>query len=132
VGDVVEKEIYPALLGPIAAQGARQAIVQGIRHFERERLSDDFTNSIGDVVSGIVRRQEAGNICVEIGKAEAILPYCERSPGEEYAAGDRVSCLLLKIGQTQSGPELVLSRFHSRFVRGLLELEVAEIADCTV
>ncbi|MDR0590345.1 MAG: transcription termination factor NusA [Puniceicoccales bacterium] len=132
IGDVVEREIDPALLGRIAAQGARQAIVQGIRHFEREKLYDDFKNSIGDIVSGIVRRQEAGNIYVEVGKAEAILPYRERIPGEEYAAGDRVCCLLLKIDQTQYGPELILSRSHSRFVRRLLELEVAEIADGTV
>jgi N utilization substance protein A len=90
VSDVVEKEIDPALLSPIANQCTRQTIVQGIRHFEREKLYHDFKNSIGGVVSGIVRRQEAGNIHVEIGKAEAILRYRERISGEKYAAGDRV------------------------------------------
>lgn len=132
VGDVIEKPIDPALLGRIAAQGARQAIAQGIRNFEREKLYEDFKNSVGDVVSGIVRRQDAGNIYVELGKSEAILPYRERIPGEEYTPGDRIRCLLLKIDQTPHGPELILSRSHTRFVRRLLEIEVTEIADGTV
>ncbi|MDR2200953.1 MAG: transcription termination factor NusA [Puniceicoccales bacterium] len=132
VGDVLEKEIDPSLLGRIVAQGARQMIFHEIRHFEREKLYEDFKNSVGDVVTGIVRRQDAGNIYVELGKSEAVLPYKERIPGEEYIPGDRVCCLLLKIDQTQHGPEIILSRSHSRFVRRLLEIEVSEIADGTV
>jgi N utilization substance protein A len=107
-------------------------IFHEIRHFEREKLYEDFKNSVGDVVSGIVRRQDAGNIYIELGKSEAILPYKERIPGEEYVPGDRVCCLLLKIDQTQHGPEIILSRSHGRFVRRLLEIEVSEIADGTV
>jgi N utilization substance protein A len=132
VGDVVEREIDPSLLGRIVAQSARQIIFHEIRHFEREKLYEDFKNSVGDVVSGIVRRQDAGNIFVELGKSEAVLPYKERIPGEEYIPGDRVCCLLLKIEQTQYGPEIILSRSHGRFVRRLLEIEVSEIADGTV
>jgi N utilization substance protein A len=132
VGDVVEKEIDPAFLGRIAAQGARQAITQGIRHFEREKLYEDFRHSIGDIVSGVVRHQDSGNIYVELGKSEAVLPYRERIPGEEYVPGDRIRCLLLKIEQSSRGPEIVLSRSHGRFVRRLLEIEVTEIADGTV
>jgi N utilization substance protein A len=132
VSQVVEKEIDPAFLGRIAAQGARQAITQGIRHFEREKLYEDFKSSIGDIVSGIVRHQDSGNIYVELGKAEAILPYRERIPGEEYVPGDRIRCLLLKIEQSSHGPDIVLSRSHWRFVRRLLEIEVTEIADGTV
>ncbi|MDR2806839.1 MAG: transcription termination factor NusA, partial [Puniceicoccales bacterium] len=132
IGDVIEKEIDPALLGRIAAQGARQAIFQGIRNFEREKLYEDFKSSVGDILSGIVSRQDSGNIYVELGKAEAILPHREKIPGEEYAPGDRVCGLLLKIDQTPRGPEIILSRSHSRFVRRLLEIEVAEIADGTV
>jgi N utilization substance protein A len=132
VSQVIEKEIDPAFLGRIAAQGARQAITQGIRHFEREKLYEDFKNSIGDIVSGIVRHQDSGNIYVELGKAEAILPYRERIPGEEYVPGDRIRCLLLKIEQSSHGPDIVLSRSHWRFVRRLLEIEVTEIADGTV
>jgi N utilization substance protein A len=132
VGDVIEKEIDPAFLGRIAAQGARQAITQGIRHFERGKLYEDFKNSVGDIVNGIVRHQDSGNIYVELGKAEAILPYRECIPGEEYVSGDRIRCLLLKIEQTPRGPEVILTRSHGRFVRRLLEIEVTEIADGTV
>jgi N utilization substance protein A len=132
VSEVIEKEIDPAFLGRIAAQGARQAITQGVRHFEREKLYEDFKNSIGDIVSGVVRHQDSGNIYVELGKSEAILPYRERIPGEEYVPGDRIRCLLLKIEQSSHGPEIILSRSHGRFVRRLLEIEVTEIADGTV
>ncbi|MDR3317344.1 MAG: transcription termination factor NusA [Puniceicoccales bacterium] len=132
VGDVIEKEIDPAFLGRIAAQSARQAITQGIRHFEREKLYDDFKNSVGDVISGIVRRQDNGNIYIELGKSEATLPNKERIPGEEYMPGDRVCCLLLRIDHNPYGPEIILSRSHPKFVRRLLELEVTEIADNTV
>ncbi|MDR0417892.1 MAG: transcription termination factor NusA [Puniceicoccales bacterium] len=132
IGDVIEKEVDPAFLGRIAAQGARQAITQGIRHFEREKLYEDFKGSIGDIVSGIVRHQDSGNIYVELGKSEAVLPYRERIPGEEYMSGDRIRCLLLKIEQTSHGPEIILSRSQGRFVRRLLEIEVTEIADGTV
>jgi N utilization substance protein A len=132
INEVIEKEIDPAFLGRIAAQGARQAITQGIRHFEREKLYEDFKNSIGDIVSGVVRHQDSGNIYVELGKAEAILPYRERIPGEEYVPGDRIRCLLFKIEQTSHGPDIILSRSHGRFVRRLLEIEVTEIADGTV
>jgi N utilization substance protein A len=131
VSQVIEKEIDPAFLGRIAAQGARQAITQGIRHFEREKLYEDFKSSIGDIVSGVVRHQDSGNIYVELGKAEAILPYRERIPLEEYVPGDQIRCLLLKIEQSSHGPDIVLSRSHWRFVRRLLEIEVTEIADGT-
>ncbi|UPA28225.1 MAG: transcription termination factor NusA [Verrucomicrobiota bacterium] len=132
IGDVIEREIDPVTLGRIAAQGARQAIFQGIRNFEREKLYEDFKNSVGDIVSGIVRRQDMGNIYVELGKSEALLPQRERIPGEEYVPGDRIRCLLLAIDQTPHGPEIILSRSHGRFVRRLLEIEVTEIADGTV
>lgn len=132
IGDVIEREIDPVELGRIAAQGARQAINQGIREFERNKLYEDFKNSVGDIVSGTVRRQDNDNIYVEIGKSEALLPYRERIPGEDYLPGDRIRALLLKIDQTPRGPELILTRSHSRFVRRLLEIEVTEIADGTV
>lgn len=132
IGDVIEREIDPVTLGRIAAQGARQFIFQGIRNFEREKLYEDLKNSIGDIVSGIVRRQDMGNIYVELGKSEALLPQRERIPGEEYVPGDRIRCLLLAIDQTPHGPEVILSRSHGRFVRRLLEIEVTEIADGTV
>ncbi|WOO39463.1 transcription termination factor NusA [Rubellicoccus peritrichatus] len=132
VGDYIEKEIDPAYLGRIAAQTARQAIMQRIRQFEKERIYDDYKDSVGDIVTGTVRRRERGDLIVDLGKAEAILPPRERVPGEDYAPNERIRCLLVGIETTPRGPELILSRSSINFVRRLFELEVTEIADGTV
>ncbi|MCC5806206.1 MAG: transcription termination/antitermination protein NusA [Opitutales bacterium] len=132
VGVFIEKEVDPEALGRIAAQTARQAIMQRLRQFEKERIYDDYKDQVGDIVSGIVRRRERGDLVVDLGKAEAILPPRERVPGEDYAPGERIRCLLLNIEPTNRGPELILSRASVKFVRRLFELEVAEIADGTV
>jgi len=132
LGDVFEKPINPAFLGRIAAQTARQAIMQQVRQFEKERIFDDYKDSIGDVVSGIVRRRERSDLIIDLGKAEALLPAREKVHGEDYAPGERIRCLLLAIEQTNRGPELILTRAHSKFIRRLMELEVTEITDGTV
>ena len=132
VGSILEKEVDPAYLGRIAAQTARQAIMQRIRQFEKDRIYDDYKDAIGTIVSGIVRRRERGNLIVDLGKAEAILPPRERVAGEDYAPGESIRCLLLKIEQANRGPEIILSRSNLNFVRRLFELEVTEIADGTV
>lgn len=132
VGSILEKEVDPAYLGRIAAQTARQAIMQRIRQFEKDRIYDDYKDAIGTIVSGIVRRRERGNLIVDLGKAEAILPPRERVAGEDYAPGENIRCLLLKIEQANRGPEIILSRSNLNFVRRLFELEVTEIADGTV
>ena len=110
VGDIVEKEIDPAYLGRIAAQTARQSIMQRLRQYEKERIYDDFKDMVGDIVSGVVRRRERGDLIVDLGKAEAVLLPKERVPGEDYAPGERIRCLLLNIDHTNRGPELILSR----------------------
>lgn len=132
VGMYIERELEPERLGRIAAQTARQTIMQRLRQFEKERIYDDFKDNVGDIVTGVVRRRERGDLVVDLGKAEAILPSKERVPGEDYAPGERIRCLLLNIEPTNRGPELVLSRSSVRFVRRLFELEVAEIQDGTV
>ncbi|MDR2982613.1 MAG: transcription termination factor NusA [Puniceicoccales bacterium] len=132
IGDVIEKPSNASELGRIAAQTARQAIMQRVRQFEKERIFDEFKDQIGNIVTGVVRRRERGDVIVELGKAEATLPSRERSPGEDFAAGDRIRCLLLDIETTPRGPEIILSRSHPNFVKRMLELEVAEIADGTV
>lgn len=132
IGETVEKEIDPAYLGRIAAQTARQAIMQRIRQFEKERIYDDYKDTVGDIVTGTVRRRERGDLIVDLGKAEAILPPRERVPGEDYAPGESIRCLLLKIEQSNRGPDIILSRSNLNFVRRLFELEVTEIADGTV
>lgn len=132
MGEVLEREIDPSSLGRIAAQTARQAVMQRIRQFEKDRIYDDFKDMVGNIVTGTVRRRERGDIYIDLGKAEALLPGKEQVPGEEYQPGDRVRCLLLAIDSTPRGPEIILSRGSPKFVRRLFELEVTEIADGTV
>ena len=132
VGEVLEQQMDPSYLGRIAAQTARQAIMQRIRQFEKDRIYEDYKDAIGDIVTGTVRRRERGDLIVDLGKAEAILPPRERVPGEDYAPGESIRCLLLKIEQTNRGPDIILSRSNINFVRRLFELEVTEITDGTV
>ena len=132
VGDIVEREIDPSYLGRIAAKTAEQAIKQRLRQFEKEHIYDEFRDQVGNLVTGIVRRKDRGDLVVEVGKAEALLPWRERVPGEDWAPGERIRCLLNKLEQHGRGPELVLSRSSLNFVRKLFEMEVAEIADGTV
>ncbi|HRP05174.1 MAG TPA: transcription termination factor NusA [Opitutaceae bacterium] len=132
IGEMIDREIDPSTLGRIAAQTARQAVMQRLRQFEKERIYDDFKDMVGNIVTGTVRRKERNDIFIDLGKAEAILPGKEQVPGEEYQPGDRIRCLLLEIENSPRGPELVLSRSSPRFVRRLFEVEVTEIADGTV
>jgi N utilization substance protein A len=132
VGDLITKEIDPSHLGRIAAQTARQAIMQRVRQFEKDRIYEEYKDLVGDIVTGTVRRRERGDLMVELGKAEALLPPRECIPGENYAPGERIRCLLLNIENTTRGPEIILSRASIKFVRRLFELEVAEITDGTV
>ncbi|MBK9991840.1 MAG: transcription termination factor NusA [Verrucomicrobia bacterium] len=132
LGEIIEKELDPATLGRIAAQTARQAVMQRLRQFEKDRIYDDFKDMVGNIVTGTVRRKERNDIFIDLGKAEAVLTGKEQVPGEEYQAGDRIRCLLMSIESTPRGPELILSRGSPKFVRRLFEVEVAEISDGTV
>ncbi len=132
IGETVEREINPAELGRIAAQTARQAVMQKLRQFEKDRIYDDYKDSVGNIVTGTVRRKERNDIYIDLGKSEAVLPGREQVPGEEYQPGDRIRALLLAIESTPRGPELILSRGSPKFVRRLFEVEVGEIADGTV
>lgn len=132
IGEIVEKPVDPSYLGRIAAQTAKQAILQKIREFERERVFDDFKDQIGDIVSGVIHRRDRSDLIVDLGKTEALLPRRERIPRENFNPGDRIRALLLKIETGNRGPSLILSRSSLRFVRRLLDLEVTEISDGTV
>lgn len=132
IGEVLEKPIDPSSLGRIAAQTARQAVMQRLRQFEKDRIYDDFKDQVGNIVTGTVRRRERNDLFIDLGKAEAVMPAKEQVPGEEYQPGERIRCLLLEIQSTPRGPEIVLSRASPRFVRRLFELEVTEVADGTV
>ncbi|HEY3754680.1 MAG TPA: transcription termination factor NusA [Opitutaceae bacterium] len=132
LGDFLERETDPSSLGRIAAQTARQAVMQRLRQFEKDRIYDDFKDQVGNIVTGTVRRRERSDIVVDLGKAEALMPAKEQMPGEEYQPGDRIRSLLLEIENTPRGPEIILTRASAKFVRRLFELEVTEIADGTV
>jgi len=132
IGEVLEKEIDPSTLGRIAAQTARQAVMQRLRQFEKDRIFDDFKDQVGNIVTGTVRRRERNDLFVDLGKAEAVMPAKEQVPGEEYQPGERIRCLLMEIESTPRGPEIILSRASPKFVRRLFEVEVTEVADGTV
>ena len=113
----------------IAAQTAKQVIIQKIREAERDVVFLEFQNRVGDIVTGTVHRFERGDIVVELGRAEAVLPKSERIPHEEYHQGDRVQGYVLEARKSAKGPSVVLSRTHEGFIRGVFALEVPEIAE---
>ncbi len=113
--------------GRIAAQTARQVIVQKVREAERDVVFKEFNDKIGQLVNGIVLRHEKGAYFVDLGKTEAVLPAREQVPRENYRRGDRVRAFVLEVKDTSKGPQVVLSRSHPDFVAKLFEMEVPEI-----
>ena len=131
-GDVIEVEVRPKNLGRIAAQTAKQAIIQKIRQAERDIVFDEYKDRAGDIVSGAVRQFNRSDIIVDLGRAEAVIPARERVPTEEYQIGDRIRAYVLQVQNNAAGPSVILSRSHPDFVRKLFELEVSEITDGVV
>ncbi len=113
--------------GRIAAQTAKQVIVQRVKEAERDIIVSEYSGRIGDLVNGIVMRQEKGNYIIDIGKTEAVLPMREQAPRESYKQGDRVRAYLLDVRTTNKGPQIVLSRSNPELVSKLFEMEVPEI-----
>jgi N utilization substance protein A len=132
LGDSVEIEVTPSNFGRIAAQTAKQAMLQKIRLVEKNMVFEEFKGRAGDIVSGTVRRFERSDVIVDLGRIEANMPSRERVPTEEYQPGDRIRAYILSVNNTSHGPEIILSRSHPDFVKKLFELEVTEIADKTV
>lgn len=120
-------EVRSGDFGRIAAQTARQIITQRIREAEREVMFNDFQTKIGEITNGIVHRFERGNIIIDLGKAEGMLPFRETLPKEEFRQGERVRALIIDVKKSGKGPQIILSRTNSGFVRRLFELEVPEI-----
>ena len=113
--------------GRIAAQTARQVIVQKVREAERDVILKEFNDKIGQLVNGIVLRHEKGAYFIDLGKTEAVLPAREQVPRENYRRGDRLRAFVLEVKDTSKGPQVVLSRSHPDFVSKLFEMEVPEI-----
>ena len=123
-GEEVESDRF----GRIAAQTAKQVIIQKIREAERDVIYDKYTKKVGGIISGSVHRFERGNIIVELDDTEAVLPKSEQLPRERFRQGEGVRAFLLKVERGSGGPEIILSRSDSGFVRKLFELEVPEIS----
>ena len=132
LGESIEVEVTPQNFGRIAAQTAKQAMLQRIRQVEKNMVFEEFKGRAGDILSGTVRRFERSDVIIDLGKIEGIMPSRERVPTEEYQPGDRLRAYTLSVDNAAQGPEIVLSRSHPDFVRKLFELEVSEIADKTV
>lgn len=128
-GDIVEEEVTPREFGRIAAQAAKQVVVQRIREAERGMLYEQFSNREGDVVTGTVSRIDQRNVIIDLGKAEATLPPQEQIPGDNYQTGQRMKFYVVEVRKTNRGPMVVVSRTHPGLLKRLLELEVPEIAD---
>ncbi len=132
VDEELEVDITPADLGRIAAQTAKQTMLQKLRQAEKEMIYDEFKDRAGDIVNGTVRRFERGDVWIDLGKFEGIMPQRERVTTEEYNIGDRIRVYVVAVENGARGPEIILSRSHPNFVRRLFESEVNEIADRTV
>lgn len=132
IGDELEVEVTPKNFGRIAAQTAKQAMMQRLRQAEKELIYDEFKDRAGDIVSGTVRRFERSDVMVDLGKFEGVMPSRERVNTEEYNIGDRIRAYVVAVENGNRGPEIILSRSHPNFVRRLFESEVSEIADHTV
>ncbi|WP_094607567.1 Transcription termination/antitermination protein NusA [Sporomusa silvacetica DSM 10669] len=130
--DVVELEVTPKNFGRIAAQTAKQVVVQRIREAERGMIYEEFSNRESDIVTGIVQRIEQKNVFIDLGKAEAVLAPSEQIPDEIYKHNDRLKTYIVEVKKTTKGPQILVSRTHPGLLKRLFELEVPEIHDGVV
>ena len=128
-GDTIADTLPPFDFGRIAAQSAKQVIVQKVREAERDRQYDEFKDRIGTVVNGLVKRVEYGNVIVDLGRGEAILRRDDLIPREMFRPGDRIRAYLYDVRREQRGPQIFLSRTHPQFMAKLFTQEVPEIYD---
>ena len=129
VGDIVEQEVTPKDFGRIAAQTAKQVVVQRIREAERSLVFEEYSNRENDIVTGVVQRIEQRHVFIDLGKAEAVLPPTEQINGEPYRYGERIKTYIIEVKKLPKGPQIMLSRTHPGLLRRLFELEVPEIHD---
>jgi len=129
VGDFIAEQLPPMDFGRIAAQSAKQVIVQKVREAERDRQYDEFKDRIGEIVNGTVKRVEYGNVIVDLGRGEGIIRRDELIPREIFKYGDRVRAYVYDVRREQRGPQIFLSRTHPQFMAKLFTMEVPEIYD---
>jgi transcription termination/antitermination protein NusA len=129
VGDSIGMKIDSSGFSRIAAQTAKQVIIQRVREAERETIFNEFKDRVGELITGIVRRYEKGDLIIDLGRAEALLPHKELAPREIYRQGDRVRALVTDIRMTTKGPQILMSRTAPAVLAKLFEAEVPEIAE---
>mgnify|MGYP001056308650 CR=1 FL=1 len=129
VGDFIAEQLPPMDFGRIAAQSAKQVIVQKVREAERDRQYDEYKDRVGEIVNGTVKRVEYGNVIVDLGRGEAIIRRDELIPRENFRYGDRVRAYVYDVRREQRGPQIFLSRTHPQFMAKLFTMEVPEIYD---
>ena len=127
-GDTVDIEIVPKDFGRIAAQTAKQVIVQKLREVERELIFDEYSQRKGEIVSGIIQKADKGIVVMDLGKLEGVMPVKEQIPTERYRVNDKIKAYVLEVERGEKGaPQVIISRSHPDFVRKLLEFEIPEI-----
>uniref|UniRef100_UPI004038C03E transcription termination factor NusA n=1 Tax=Dialister succinatiphilus TaxID=487173 RepID=UPI004038C03E len=131
-GDMLRIEVTPKNFGRVAAQTAKQVMIQKLREAERGSIYDEFSGREGDAITGTVKWSESRTIFVDLGRVEGILPYAEQIEGEEFHPNDKIKCYVLEVRKTTKGPEIILSRTHPGLLKRLFELEVPEIYSGTV
>ena len=131
-GDIVENEVTPRNFGRIAAQTAKQVVVQRIREAERNIIYEEFANREGDIITGVIQRVEQKNVFIELGKTEAVLTPSEQMSGEDYRHGTRVKAYIVEVKKTNKAPQIIVSRTHPGLLKRLFELEVPELYEGVV
>ncbi|MEA1927028.1 MAG: transcription termination factor NusA [Candidatus Auribacterota bacterium] len=132
LGDEVTKEVTPKNFGRIAAQSAKQVVIQKIREAEKNVVFGEYQERIGELVSGVIHHYDKQNIIIDLGRTEGVMPPREQCHHEEYRMGARLRTYILDVRERTQGPEVILSRTHPNFVRRLFEIEVPEIDEGTV
>ena len=127
LGDAIDTEVMPQHSGRIAAQTAKQVVLQRLREAEREVVYEEYSGREGDIVSGEVLRMEGRNVIIDLGKAEALLPSSEQVRNEHYRSVQRLKVYVLEVYKAAKGPQVIVSRTHKQLIRSLFELEVPEI-----
>ena len=129
VGDTIVDEVPPVDMGRIAAQSAKQVILQKVREAERERQYEEFKDRVGTIINGVVKREEYGNVIVDIGRGEGVLRRNDKIGRESYRNGDRIRCYIKDVRHEARGPQVFLSRTAPEFMAELFKMEVPEIYD---
>ena len=131
-GDMLRIEVTPKDFGRVAAQAAKQVLIQKLREAERGSIYDEFSGREGDIITGTVKWSESRTVFVDLGRVEGILPFSEQIEGETFQPNDKIKCYVQEVRKTTKGPEIILSRTHPGLLKRLFEMAVPEIYSGTI